>query len=114
MPGSNLFAKGFVDRPPSRPPIIGATQNSHSWASGQLSAANSTVAVERAGLREVLSIGIDMMCSIVNVRPMATGAMLPAPLGSVARQMTKMKIAVSTISERSADISENPPGECRP
>src|SRR5688572_33307680 len=61
-------------KPAMRPPMIGATQNSQSCCSGPQSAAKNTVAVERAGLSEVLAIGIDMMCISVNVRPMATGA----------------------------------------
>ena len=52
----------------------------------------------RAGLTDVLEIGIDMIWIAVRVRPMAAGARRAGPFALVTPMMTTRKNAVSTVS----------------
>lgn len=59
--------------PPKIPPIIGATQNTHSWSTAQVPWNNAT-AVLRAGFTEVLDTGMLIKWINVNAKPIAIGA----------------------------------------
>lgn len=54
-------------------PMSGASQNTHSWAGAPLALKNATP-VERAGLTDVLEIGMETRWIRVRVRPMARPA----------------------------------------
>ena len=68
-------------------PTIGATMNSHSWASAGPPAKIAT-AIERAGFTEVLVTGMLMRWIRVRARPMAIGAKPLGARSSVAPRMT--------------------------
>ena len=68
-------------------PRIGASQNTHSWPTAPLPLKNATP-VERAGLTEVLEIGMEMRWMRVSTRPMAIGAKPCGARVSVAPRMT--------------------------
>ena len=79
-------------------PSSGASQNSHSCPTAQPSPTSSAGPVERAGLTEVLVIGIEIRWISVSDKPIASG---PRPLGarrSVAPRMTIRKKNVSSTS----------------
>src|SRR5688500_5485757 len=83
--------------PPARPPTIGATQNSHNWASAP-PPANSATPVERAGFTEVLVTGMLIRWIRVSARPIAIGAKPAGARRWVAPMMTTRNIAVSATS----------------
>src|SRR5512143_1907251 len=73
------------------PPIRGATQNTHSCASAH-PPTNSAWPVERAGLTEVLVIGMLTRWISVSPRPMASGAKPSgARLSVVPRKINRKK-----------------------
>src|SRR5438552_10352494 len=93
--------------PPMTPPRIGATQNSHSWLSGNepppLKSANVALPRLRAGLTEAFETGMAMMWMAVSARPMAMGAKPAGARLEVAPMMTIRKKAVSTVSMRNTE-----------
>ena len=99
--------------PASAAPASGASQNAHSWPGAPAPLKNATP-VERAGLTEVLEIGIEMRWIRVSVSPIE----MPAnPLGarsSVDPRITSRKIKVSSTSVISTAVREYPCGELAP
>ena len=73
--------------PAMAPPMIGASQNTHSCRGAPSPLKNATP-VERAGLTEVFEIGIDTRWMRVSTRPIAIGAKPCGARESVAPRMT--------------------------
>ncbi len=98
---------------PRIPPTIGKTMNTHSWLSAQLPW-NMAVARLRAGLTDVLSIGIEMRWMTVRVRPTVTPV---RPTGIDLRLVEAMTNTNMAVKKTSASITTgrgNPPGSgCR-
>ena len=94
--------------------MIGNTMKAQTWPSAQ-SPWKTAVAIERAGLTEVLDTGIETMWTSVKPTPAAIG---PKPLGtpdsSVVPRTMSTKTAVMTISMIATDRRSKPPGECTP
>src|SRR5690606_36075516 len=89
--------------PPKIAPNIGATQNSHNWLNAS-PCTNNACEVERAGLTDVLVIGIEIKWIKVNAKPIAIPANLPFAHLSVAPKMIIRKNAVSKNSVKNAAI----------
>ena len=91
---------------PSTAPIIGATQNSHSWAMAQ-SPTNTATPVLRAGLTEVLVIGIETRWISVSASPIGMPANPTAALLDVQPVMITSEIAgwdgMDRFTERAAN-----------
>ena len=88
--------------PPSNPPPSGAAQNSQSCCKAQ-PPTNSACPVERAGLTEVLSTGIEIRWIYVSASPMAMGAKPAGTRLSVEPRMTSKKNPVKMVSIRIAE-----------
>ncbi|MCY1372510.1 hypothetical protein D9M69_597200 [compost metagenome] len=98
---------------PIAAPTSGATQNSQSCPKAPVSA-NRAAAAERAGLTDVLLIGIEIRWIRVRERPMAIGAKPDGTADEVEPRMTMRKNAVSTISAINAAVRLKPPGDNSP
>src|SRR5688572_29662161 len=94
-------------------PAIGATQNNHNCIKGS-PPAKIACDKERAGLTEVLVIGILTKWINVNAKPMATPANLLLANRSVVPKIIKRKNRVNINSVMKADNREYPSGEKAP
>ena len=97
--------------PAIAPPISGASQNTQSCA-GAPSPLKKVTAVERAGLTDVLEIGMATRWITVSVSPMAKPATPTVVRPSVEPRMTNTNIAVKTISARQ-HFPLNATSQCR-